>query len=225
MMAFFMPCSKKALAKVVAWRCALATQRGWVHLWVVLLLLPLPLWAQTTLTTPDISVARQNDQLTLSSNLSLELSPAVEDALKKGIAIYFVAEADLAKDRWYWTDKKISSKVRHYRLVYQPLTRKWRVNVSTSHDNLLESGMSLPQNFERLADAVAFIGRIVEWGVADWADLETDGRYTLSFRFRLDTTALPKPLQLGLIGQSDWTIAAGKTLRVVPDQIKPSDNR
>ena len=45
---------------------------------------------------------RQDSALILNAQLKLELGPAVEDALVKGLAVHFVADAELMRDRWYW---------------------------------------------------------------------------------------------------------------------------
>ena len=46
--------------------------------------------------------------------------------------MYFVAEGDILRERWYWYDKRIVSVQRHIRLAYQPLTRRWRLNVNAA---------------------------------------------------------------------------------------------
>ena len=78
----------------------------------------------------EMRVARSETNLLLDTSLRLELGVAIEDALMKGLAVHFVVEADLMRDRWYWYDRQVSSVSRHYRLAYQPLTRKWRLHVS-----------------------------------------------------------------------------------------------
>ena len=72
----------------------------------------------------ELWLERAEGALLLQSTLRLDLSSTVEDALQKGMPIYFVTEAELMRDRWYWYDKKIGAVTRHYRLAYQPLTRK-----------------------------------------------------------------------------------------------------
>jgi hypothetical protein len=78
----------------------------------------------------QLRLERSEGALLLQSTLRLDLSSTIEDALQKGMPIYFVTEVDLSRDRWYWYDKKIGLIARHYRLAYQPLTRMWRLNVS-----------------------------------------------------------------------------------------------
>ena len=43
-------------------------------------------------------------------------------------------------------------------------------------------------------------------------DLESGARYTLRFRFRLDASQLPRTLQLGTVGQSDWAVSVERRI-------------
>ncbi len=65
-----------------------------------------PVWAQTSSADmTEFKVERQDGSLLLHAQLKLELGPAVEDALIKGLAVHFVAEAEVMRNRWYWYDK------------------------------------------------------------------------------------------------------------------------
>jgi hypothetical protein len=168
----------------------------------------LPSLAQSP--TPEVTqlrVEKGDDSLLLSTRLKFELPDAVEDALLKGVAMIFVAEADVLRERWFWSSRKIASVERHMRLAYQPLTRRWRLSVASG---LFTSGglaMALNQNFDSLPEALAAIQRISRWKIVDVAALESDQRYQLDFRFRLDSSQLPRPLQINAFGQTDWDIA------------------
>jgi len=161
---------------------------------------------------------RSDDGLLLSATVAFELPPVVDEALNKGIPMYFVTEASLLRERWYWTDKHIGTTVRHMRLSYQPLTRRWRLVSSASA--ISNTGMSLGQNFESREEAVAAIQRVSNWKIADSADLEGDARYSVNFRFRLDMSQLPRPLQIGAMGQSDWDISVQRTVRLALDSLR-----
>ena len=89
-------------------------------------------WGQSaTLELVNLRANRQDNVLVLNAQLKLELGPVVEDALVKGLAVHFMAEAELMRDRWYWFDRKVGVVTRYYRLAFQPLTRRWRLNVSS----------------------------------------------------------------------------------------------
>ena len=177
-----------------------------------------PAFAQAhSVEVPQLRLERADEGLYLSATLGFELPPLVEDALYKGIPVFFVAEADVLRDRWYWSDRRVASAVRYIRLAFQPLTRRWRLNVSPTPIGNAGLGVALSQNFEELPEAIASIQRLARWRIADLHDVEVDGRYSVQFRFRLDTSQLPRPLQMGVIGRSDWSLSAERSLRLLPD--------
>lgn len=155
----------------------------------------------------SFKVERAGDAIVLSANVQFELSTAVQDALLKGVAMIFVAEADILRERWYWTNKKVVHAERHMRLAYQPLTRRWRLNVASGHITNAGLGLALNQNFEALPDALAAIQRLSRWKIANVADLDLEQRHLVEFRFGLDVFQLPRPLQIGTLGQTDWDIS------------------
>lgn len=158
----------------------------------------------------SLRLERADDALWLSTQLEFELSPAVVDALHKGIAIFFVAEADVLRERWYWTNKRVATARRQFRLAYQPLTRQWRLNIVSGQVVEAELGLSLNQNFDSWSEALSAVRRISRWKIADAADLAAGARHIVDFRFWLDLAQLPRPLQIGTLGQSDWSVELSK---------------
>ena len=163
----------------------------------------------------QLNVERAEDGIYLSANVRFELPNPVEDALLKGIAMFFVVEADIYQSRWYWADRRVASAARTIRLAYQPLTRVWRVNIV----NGVVQGAgglraTLNQNYDSLTDALSAVQRLSRWRVADNADLEPDASYKLDFSYSLDLSQLPRPFQIGVVGQKDWTISAQRTERL-----------
>lgn len=154
-----------------------------------------------------LRIERLEDAVVLSTQVNFELSAAVEDALLKGAAVFFVAEAEVLRERWYWTNKRVSRVERHMRLTYQPLTRRWRLNVASGKITNTGFGIALSQNFDTLSDALASLQRLSRWKIADTADLNATDQHRVEFSFRLDASQLPRPLQIGMLGQSDWIIS------------------
>ena len=130
----------------------------------------------------------------------------IEDALLKGVPMIFVAEAELLRERWYWTNKKVASAQRHMRLAYQPLTRRWRLNVASGPITQAGLAVALNQNFDTLHDALAALQRLSRWKIAEASELEPEQQYLAAFRYRLDTSQLPRPFQIGTLGQADWNL-------------------
>ena len=177
-----------------------------------------PAWAQQPYAeVTQLNVERNEDGLLLSASVRFELPHAVDDALTKGIPMFFVAEASIYRDRWYWYDKRVAVASRHMRLAYQPLTRRWRLQVSSSP--IGQSGLVLGQTFDSRDEALAAVQRISRWRVAEPGDIDTEAVHYIDFRFRLDVSQLPRPFQIGAVGQSDWNIVAARNQRL---QLDPS---
>ena len=163
---------------------------------------------------------RDGEAIMLTANVKFELSTVVQDALFKGVPMVFVAEADVFRDRWYWTNKRIFSTERHMRLAYQPLTRRWRLNVASGLITQAGLALALNQNFDSLSDALAALQRLSRWKIADISDQDLEQRHYVEFRFRLDMSQLPRPFQIGTLGQTDWTISASLSQPLTLDSAK-----
>lgn len=177
--------------------------------------------AQNITEITQLRVERSEDEWQLSAQMQFEIPTPVEDALLKGIPMVFVASAEVLRERWYWWyDKKIVSSERSMRLAYQPLTRHWRVNVNSGSAVASGVGLALNQSFETLEQALTAIKRVTKWKIADAADLDAGTKYKVDFRFRLDLGQLPRPFQIGAIGQSDWDISASVLTPLVTEVTK-----
>jgi hypothetical protein len=178
-------------------------------------------WAQTSsVELTELMPVRKDNALMLNAQLKLELGMAVEDALIKGLAVHFVAEAEVLRERWYWTDKKIGAASRYYRLAYQPLTRRWRLNVSSEPISGTGLAGSISQNFETLAEALSVIRRQTAWKIADTQSLNPDARHRLRYEFRLDVSQLPRPFQIASGNQVDWNLQVIKNLRLSEELVR-----
>jgi hypothetical protein len=191
-------------------------------LWTVLVLLVAPgAWAQSAgPESVELRVERMPEGIYLAANLKFELPQPVEDALLKGVPMFFVAEAEVSRERWYWTDKRLPAAERHLRLAFQPLTRRWRLNVASGTLNSANLGLALGQSFDSLPEALSAVQRLPRWKIADMADLDGEGRYKVEFRFRLDLSQLPRPLQIGAFGQSDWNLSLSSSQRLSAEGIR-----
>lgn len=97
-----------------------------------------------------------DDAYTLNAELEVSLSPALEDALNKGVPLNFIADFEIKKPRWYWLDETVAAAQRHLRLSYHALTRQYQLNVDGQY-----------QNFSSLADARHELGRLHDWRVVE----------------------------------------------------------
>lgn len=205
------PCWKSAS---IRWLCAAA---------LVLCSLMLALGearASTHVELTELQVERADDGLYLSARLRFDLPTVVEDALYKGIAIHFVADAEVLRERWYWYDQQVAAAQRYVRIAYLPLTRRWRMNVASQPIVNSGLGVTLTQHYDTLAEVMAAVQRISRWRVATTAELEQGGRQILHFRFRLDASQLPRTFQIGAIGDSDWALTVQRRVDLTLEGVR-----
>jgi hypothetical protein len=170
-------------------------------------------WAQTSsVDLMTLRPAQQNGDLVLHAQLALTLGPAVEDALIKGLAVHFVADAEVLQERWYWTDKRTGAATRYYRLAFQPLTRRWRLNVSTEPISNTGLAGSISQSFDTLSEALNVIGRQSAWKIANMQDVRSSSRQRVRYEFKLDVSQLPRPFQIAAGNQADWRLQVRQTI-------------
>ncbi len=168
----------------------------------------------------QLALTRRSDGLFLSARLPVELSPAMEEVLRKGVPLHFLWQAEVILSRWYWLDKTVASAARTVRLSFQPLTRRWRLSYATGTPSATGLQYALHQNFDSLSDALASAGHVSNWRLADAARWSPGGEQRVEFSFALDVSQLPRPFQLGLFQQSGWNMSLQKTL-AVPDRVMP----
>lgn len=166
-------------------------------------------------TIDQFRVERAPDGVFLTSFVKFELPNALESALLSGASLYFVAEAQVQRERWYWTDKSVLSAQRHFRLSYQSITRRWRLRVSDGP--IVGNGLGASREFDTLADAMAAVQHFPRWRIGDVSELDPEQKHRVEFRFHLDQSQLALPFQIGVLGQSDWNISANISQRLLPE--------
>lgn len=149
----------------------------------------------------------EGGELLLSSDAHWQLPAVVEQALRKGVPVHFVAEVHLLRKRWYWSDQVLLTATRYQRLSYQALTRRWRLHTGNQPmDGRLGLGAALGSSYTSLDDAMQALQRLVRWRIGARSELPAQGDVTLQLRFRIDLKNLPRPLQIGALGRSDWNL-------------------
>jgi hypothetical protein len=151
----------------------------------------------------SFEVVSNEEGVLLTYAVNGELSRSVDDALGKAVPLYFVAEAELFRDRWYWRDQRVANAVRIWRIVYQPLTSTYRVTFG-----------GLSQNYNSREEAFAAISRTSRWKIAEPGQVADGSRHYLEFSYRLDTSLLPRPMQIGIGGQADWNYSVQRVQRI-----------
>ena len=217
----FTPCCKRRLPDA----CRSAPR--WVALLAVLWLwcamaLPARVHAQPATAISELRVERTDEGLFLSAALQLALPALVEDALYQGIPVFFVAEAEVLRERWYWSDKTVAQAHRYLRLSYQPLTRRWRLQVASAPFTNAGLGVALAQHFDDYDEALAAMQRIGRWKIAEPSELDSGVGHVVQLRFRVDMSQLPRPLQIGALGpRSGWNLLVARSQRLPAEHPAP----
>jgi len=144
----------------------------------------------------------------LNATFEFEMPQTLEEAVQKGIAVYFNIEFELFRKRWYWLDRKISASTLTYRLSYSPLTRQFR---------LARGGLS--QSFDSLEEALGLLKSVRQWKVIEPGVLSPRDSYEAQVRMRLDVTQLPKPFQVNAITSREWNLASDWREVPVPSEL------
>jgi hypothetical protein len=158
-------------------------------------------WAQgSTPRAPEATF--DDDSLLLTGDFNVALTPSMEDALARGVALYFVVDIDVARERVI-INESVASRSETFRLSYVPLTRSWRLSTGLYTQNLptLEAAT---RQFTRLRATKVMEKRLLQKGE----------RYIVTARVRHDFNQLPKPIQLSALASREWQIDADP-IRVV----------
>ena len=143
----------------------------------------------------NVSLTPLEKSWALNADVQLELSPALEQLVNKGVTLHFVTEFQLTKKRWYWLDNKIVDVQRVSKISYQALTNQYRVTLGT---------FSLTA--ATLKQALAAVKTTEGWMVIDSTAVELNQQYQAAVRMRLDTNQLAKPFQVNAINSKSWNL-------------------
>ena len=131
----------------------------------------------------------------LDGDVNIVLNSTLEDALSRGINLYFLLELELTRPRNWWFDETIAEPVRKMRIYYHLLLRRY----------VVETGYTT-RTAATLGEALAMLGRVDGWQVLERGALMTGKRYDARLRLRLDTSQLPRPLSIAAVGGDRWEL-------------------
>ncbi|GAB2902918.1 DUF4390 domain-containing protein [Paralcaligenes sp. KSB-10] len=155
-----------------------------------------PVWAAEPAQVMQVEPTARDGKLYLDADVQFEVSSELRNAAQKGVPIYFTADLSIVSRRWWWFDRTVVDKQLTWRIVYNALTRQWRVGTGD---------LSLPES--SLDDSLSLIRHIRGWAVADIKDLSPDKNYHGRIRVRLDTSRLARPFQINAFNSSAWSLA------------------
>ena len=150
---------------------------------------------------PDPSITRidihlRDSRLLLDADVDFPLTAVVRDAAERGLPLYVTADLTVGHPRWWWFDRVDLQASTTWRIVFNALTRQWRVG---------QGELSFPVS--SLDDALLVVRNIRNWDLGDSDEFKPGTRYEGQMRVRLDNSLLPRPLQVNALNSSAWSIA------------------
>ena len=112
----------------------------------------------------------EEDGYFLNAEFEFTLNPTLDEALQKGVPLYFLLEFEIQRPRWYWLDEKVLSSSVQYRIAWNALTRQYRVS----------SGL-FGQTLYTLEEVERFLSRVTSRPVARRDQLQRGARYDAAF--------------------------------------------
>ena len=148
-----------------------------------------------TIAVKSAELRPEEDSYVLNAQFNVAFNPTLEEALQKGVPLYFVLEVELTRPRWYWLDQKLVEQSIQYRISYSPLTQQYRVTTGL-----------LGQQLPSLDEVEHLLARVASRPVIAIDALTKGARYDVAIRLRLDVTQLPKPFQINALASRDWSL-------------------
>jgi hypothetical protein len=148
-----------------------------------------------TIPVKSAELREEDDSFALNAQFDVAFNPTLEEALQKGVSLYFVLEFELLRPRWYWLDEKLVAESFQYRISYSPLTQQYRVTAGL-----------LSQQFASLDEVEHLLSRVASRPVVAADALTKGARYEAAVRLRLDIAQLPKPFQINALASREWSL-------------------
>lgn len=173
--------------------------RRLLNAWLCGLLL---LSGSSTILASDISVRNpvlspSDEGYLLSADFNINLNARLDDAIARGVTLYFVVDFELTRARWYWLDEQVISRSQTFQLSYHALTRQYRLSSGALH-----------QSFTSLDDAQRILSRLRNWLVLERGAVRLGESYQAAVRMRLDLSQMPKTFQVNALANRDWNLSS-----------------
>ncbi len=156
--------------------------------------------AAETIAVRSAVVRAQDDFYAIDAEFDFALTAPLEEALLRGTPLYFVLETEVTRTRPYWFDERVNSPQSVRRLTFAALTNSYRVDTGRS--------VAGTNSYATLDEALRQIRLVRGRSLLDKRELRSGERYEVSLRLRLDTTQLPKPLQVNTLVSREWSLAS-----------------
>jgi hypothetical protein len=160
----------------------------------------------TALTAQAAEISIRNPQLeanedgyALSADMNINFNTRLEEAVNRGIVLFFAADFELTRSRWYWLDEQVVRRSKIFRLSYHALTRQYRLSTGAS---------ALHQSYASLDEALSVMSHVRNWQVLEKDEVKPGQAYLASLRMRLDLSLMPKTFQVSALANKDWNLSS-----------------
>ena len=146
------------------------------------------------------SLRQESGQLFLTARADFNLPDTVRSGLDSGVPLNFILTLRFIRPKRFWFDTTVLQHQERYSITYYELTRHYRVKA-------INSGIS--RNYRSLSSALDGLGQIRDLSLSidqNFSDITDDTTLLAALDFRLDTSALPLPLQPFIA--SSWRLAS-----------------
>ena len=180
-------------------RCCIGRARtpGGALLWLLAAFVALAALANEV-SLVNAQLVANEDGYTLSADANINFNTRLEEAVNKGVVLYFTADFELTRPRWYWLDETVVRRSRTVQLSSHALmTRQYRLSTG-----------ALYQNYTTLDEALRAISRLRNWQVIEKGEVRPGQTYVAALRLQLDLSQMPKTFQVGALANKDWVLTS-----------------
>lgn len=171
---------------------------------------PSALAADQGIAVTEARLELAEDGWQLSADFDIQFTPTLQEAIVRGVPLYFLYEFEVRSPRWYWFDKKNVTATRERRVSYTPLTQQFRISVGNYSSNV--------SSFD---DVKRQLSTLRGWAVTGKDSLKAGEKYEVMVRLKLDTAQLPKPFQLSAFASREWNLASDWHRWMVTPEARP----
>ena len=145
----------------------------------------------------NLQLVANEEGYSLAADVNVNFNTRLEEAVNKGVVLYFAAEFELTQARWYWFDQQIIRRSKTFQLSYHALTRQYRLSTGALH-----------QSFDTLDEALRVMSRLRNWQVLEKGEVKAGQTYLAGLRMRLDLTQMAKTFQVSALSNKDWNLSS-----------------
>lgn len=152
----------------------------------------------------SLQIKKYGEHYCADIKADIVLSETMQEALKKGVDLYFAFRFQVMEPRWYWLDKEVARGKERVELNYHALTRQYRLTQNNQ-----------TKNFSSLKTALHALGNQPGLLIKEFIPLDQNTEYSSVLQIWLDISRLSKPFQLEWLDTQDWNLSSEKTTQSI----------